>query len=119
MEKYTNEYGKTCFKGVSLDSTFSGELFHKPEYQPEGDESFALHTNLGSLTVLDRLTGWGDGDVRDTESGFRDPAGNFWLASCDCDVRESGSKTIGEAIQWIKDRANTCVPSDEDLRAIQ
>ena len=109
MEKYTNEANKECYKGVNDDSVFTSELFHKPKYQFETDESFALHTNLGSLTVLDRMTGF-SGGIRDTESGFRDSDGNFWLASGMYDVRESGSKTIVEAIEWIKGKANTCVP---------
>ena len=109
MKKYIIDHDKEYYKGVDNDSLFSAELFHKPKYQHEGDESFALHTNLGSLTVLDRMTGF-VGGIRDTESGFRDPDGNFWLASGMYDVRESKVKTIGEAIEWVKDRANTCVP---------
>lgn len=109
MEKYINEHGKECFRGVTADSKFSCELFHKPEHQYEEDESFALHTDLGSLTVLDRMTGF-IGGIRDTESGFRDKEGNFWLASGMYDVRESKANTIGEAIDWIKSKANTCIP---------
>ena len=113
MEKYINEFDKECFKGVALTSEFSSELFHKPKYQYEDDENFALHTNLGTLTVLDRMTGYGGG-MRDIESGYRDPEGNFWLASCGCDVRYSESKTIGEAIEWVKSNANTCIPNREE-----
>jgi hypothetical protein len=58
------------------------------------------------------MTGYGYGQ-RDTETGYRDSDGLFWLASGCCDVRESGCKTIGEAIEWVKARANTCNPSDE------
>lgn len=57
--------------------------------------------------MIDRMTGFG---WRDVETGFRDKDGQFWLASGGLDVRYSGYKTIGEAIQWIKDRANTCIP---------
>lgn len=108
MEKYTNEHGKECYRGVDRESPFSADLFHMPEYQGEHDESFAFHTNLGSLTVLDRLTGF-SGGIRDIESGFRDPDGNFWLASGDRDVRVSGCKDVGSAIEWIKKNANNCV----------
>jgi len=73
------------------------------------DTQTAWHTHLGSLTVLDRMTGFGHG-VRDTETGFRCPEGDFWLASGNIDVRLSGAKTLGEAIQWVKDFANNCVP---------
>ena len=109
MKKYINESGKECYKNVELDSLFSAGLFHRTEKQFEDDESFALHTNLGSLTVLDRRTGF-EGYVRDTESGFRDRDGNFWLASGMYDVRNSEVKTVGAAIAWVKERANTCVP---------
>jgi len=108
MEAYINEYDKPCYKGVTTDSEFNDTLFHKPKWQPDDGENFALHTNLGSLTVCDRMTGSG---WRDVESGYRDNEDNFWLASGDQDVRISGCKTIGEAIQWVKDRANTCIPS--------
>ena len=109
MEKYINEHGKECFRGVNESSTFLPDLFHKTDFKFEDDESFALHTNLGSLTVVDRMTGYENG-IRDIESGFRSPDGEFWLASGNCDVRESGSATIREAIDWVKERANTCVP---------
>ena len=105
MEKYTNDNNKECYKCVTQESVFDPEMFHKPEYQGPDDESFALHTNLGSLTVVDRMTGFG---WRDTETGFRGTDGIFWLASGQIDVRESGCKTIGEAIEWVKSRANTC-----------
>ncbi len=111
MEKYIKN-GKECYRGAELDSEFSSELFHKPEYQGmDDDENFAFHSNLGSLTVLDRMTGY-MGGVRDTETGYRDIKGVFWLASGRCDVRESGAKTIGEAIAWVKEYANTCVGTE-------
>jgi len=107
MKSYINEAGKPAFKNVKNESLFNIELFHKPKWQGDDGENFALHTNMGSLTVCDRMTGFG---YRDIESGFRDKAGNFWLASGCCDVRYSGCLTIGEAINWIKERANTCKP---------
>lgn len=114
MEKYIKN-GKECYKGAELDSEFSSDLFHKPEYQGvDDDENFAFHSNLGSLTVLDRMTGFGGavGGIRDTETGYRDINGAFWLASGNCDVRESGATTIGEAIEWVKKYANTCVGTE-------
>jgi hypothetical protein len=57
------------------------------------------HVDIGSLTVLDRMTGFG---FRDTETGFRAPDGAWWLASGDHDVRLSGALTLGEAIEWVK-----------------
>lgn len=103
---------KEVWEEVLLTDAISPELFHKVPmtYSPE-DTQMAFHSNLGSITVLDRMTGFGH---RDTETGYRDTEGNFWLASCGRDVRESGAKTVGEAIQWVKDKANTCKPSESD-----
>lgn len=106
MGQYINEHDQPVYRGVTAETEFSSDLFHKPEYQGlEDDECFAFHSEMGSLTVLDRMTGFG---YRDIETGFRDQDGKFWLASCGCDVRRSGCKTVGEAIQWVKTRANTC-----------
>lgn len=110
MEKYINAAGKPCFKGVTESSEFNPELFYAPDWQGGEDSAcFALHTNIGSITVVDRMTGFG---FRDIESGYRDVDGNFWLASGNYDVRDSGCKTVGEAIQWIKQRANGCDPDE-------
>lgn len=94
-------------KDLTLDSPFSKEMFVEVDMSwTDGDKQIALHTNLGSLTVLDRMTGFG---WRDVETGYRDPNGEFWLASGNQDVTKSGAATIGEAIKWIKERANTCI----------
>ena len=109
MEKYTNDSGKECYRGCATDSPFSADLFHQVDmsWQTEQrDSQIALHTNLGTITVLERMTGFG---WLDTETGYRDPDGKFWLASGMQDVRESDCKTLGEAIRWVKDRANNCV----------
>lgn len=108
MEKYINERGKECYRGVTNETPFSDLEFHRVAESFETDIQFALHTNLGSLTVLDRMTGYGNG-IRDTETGYRDPSGKFWLASCMYDVRRSGAATMQDAIDWVKERANTCV----------
>ena len=109
MEKYVNEYGKLCHRGVSTSDTFTASLFH--EVDPnitnfDADRQWAFHSNLGSLTILDRRTGFG---YRDVETGFRCKTGKFWLASGGYDVRHSGAKTIGDAIYGVLVRANTCV----------
>lgn len=108
MEKYTNDYDKECYRGVEPGTPFIELEFHEVPEQMDTDKQWALHTNLGSLTVLDRMTGFGGG-IRDIETGYRDPNGKFWLASCLNDVRESGATTMQEAIDWVKERANTCV----------
>ncbi len=106
MDKYINSYGKPCYKGVTPDTRLVDLVFHTPEYVCEGHSQVALHTNLGSLTVVDKMTGYG---YRDVETGYRDINGKFWLASGGCDVRHSGADTIGEAIAWVKINANTCI----------
>ena len=109
-EKYINDSNKECYKGVEEDTPFKDLEFHRLKHScadhEEPDVEFVLHTNLGSLTVLDRMTGFGH---RDTETGYRDPEGKFWLASGMYDVRNSESKTVQEAIDWVKENANTCV----------
>ena len=112
MEKYINEHGKECFIGATADTPFSTEYFHEVlDYLPHASDydkeiQVALHTNLGSITVLDRRTGFGG---RDIETGYRDPKGKFWLASGGMDVRYAAVATLGEAISWIKRNANTCI----------
>jgi len=116
MEQYTNEHGKTCYRGVTEDSPFSSDLFHDVNMGKllDDDAQVAFHSELGSITVLDRMTGF-SGGIRDIETGYFDKEKRFWLASGNCDVRNSGAATVGEAIEWIKKFANNCVPSDEEL----
>lgn len=73
----------------------------------ESDISYALHLHIGSITVLDRMTGF-SGGVRDIETGFRDPYNKFWLASGNFDIRTFEGITIREAIVLIKKNSNTC-----------
>lgn len=117
MEKYINESNREVFRGATEDTEFSDSLFNDVPDNYGYVNQVAFHSNLGSITVLDRLTGFGD-CIRDTETGYRDPNGKFWLASGMMDVRTSGSKTIGEAIAWIKKNANTCIP-DRDSRQME
>ena len=72
------------------------------------DTLFSAYTDLGRITVLDRLTGWGGG-CRDIETGYKDNDGKFWLASGNFDIRAFPDKTIEEAVTIIKDNANTCI----------
>lgn len=97
------------FNGCCESSPFSPDLFHSVNmmWADKGDEQAALHMDIGSLTVVDRMTGFG---WRDIETGFCAPDGRFWLASGGFDVRDSGAATIGEAIEWVKRNANTCIP---------
>lgn len=104
MERHTNERG-VFWTGATADTPFRADDFNEV-HAVEDNQQFALHTNIGSLTVLNRLTGFG---WRDIETGFRDKDGKFWLASGGYDVRQSGCETLGAAIEWVKQRANTCV----------
>ena len=108
MEKYLHEKGQWIHKDVKYDDEFSAELFTESENNSNDDYQVYFHSNLGSLTVLDRMTGFG---YRDTETGYRDNNGNFWLASGALDVRWCGAKTVGDAIKWVKAHANNCVPA--------
>ena len=111
MEKYINDHGKECYRGVETNTPFADLEFHEVPDMLEEDSQWALFTNLGSLTVLDRLTGF-EGYVRDVETGYRYD-GDFWLATGGVDVRASGAKILGEAIEWVKARANTCLPESK------
>lgn len=95
--------GREHYTGVEPETLMTELKFHEIRTHTGGDQQVALHTNLGSLTVVDRMTGFGH---RDTETGFRDPEGKFWLASGMYDVRNSGAITIQDAIEWVKTHAN-------------
>ncbi len=109
MKQYINEIGKEAWCGVENSTPMSDLQFHRVPLSAclDDDQQWALHTNLGSLTVLERMTGFG---YRDVETGYRDVEGKFWLASGNYDVRYAGVATIGEAIEWVKTYANTCIP---------
>lgn len=117
MKKYISDHGNQCWKDVTNDSEFRNDLFHYPDYQakecdPDG-YNVAFHSNIGSITVLDRMTGFTGMDghgMRDVETGYRDKDGNFWLASGRFDIRDLNPKTVGEAIDLIKKNANNCIP---------
>ena len=86
--------------------------FKTIDSDPENVLSRAEVNNGEFITVLFRRTGFGSDlgmTIFDTETGYRNKAGSFWLASGDFDIREFPELTITEAIQRIKDNANTCV----------
>jgi hypothetical protein len=105
--------GQPFWVGATLDTHFDPSMFEPVPDQFDSDRQWALHTDIGSLTVLDRMTGFG---YRDTETAFREPNGPFWLASGDQDIRFSGATTLGEAIAWVKQRAtSTYRPTSEEI----
>ena len=46
---------------------------------------------------------------RDTETGFRDTHGRFWLAAGGLDIRDFGDLGVEDAINKIKTEANICM----------
>jgi len=88
-----------------IDDQAMTQLFYPEEFEKHetlGNTTHRLNTCAGSITVMDRMTGYG---YRDIESGYRDLDGKFWLASGCVDVRESGAATVYEAIAYIKSRS--------------
>lgn len=86
------------------------EMEWKKETRMDGENIiFTAYTDYGRFTVLDRLTGWGDGNCRDTETGFKNKEGKFWLASGMMDIRRFPDLTIEEAVELVKKEANTCI----------
>ena len=75
---------------------------------PDGDTLWYCYIeNIGRITILDRMTGFG---YRDIETGFKDTEGKFWLASGLRDVRLLPDDTpVAQCVTWIKDNANTCI----------
>jgi hypothetical protein len=86
------------------------EFEWKKESRMDGEDViFTAHTDAGRFTVLDRLTGWGDGCCRDIETGFKDKDGKFWLASGMFDIRSFPELQLSEAVDMVKKEANTCI----------
>jgi len=106
VEKYLNDHNKECYRGITEATPFADLEFHDVPDLLDDHDQVALHTNMGSLTVVNRMTGFG---YRDTETGYRAPDGKFWLAAGHQDVRQSGVATMQDAIDWVKRHANTCV----------
>lgn len=84
-------------------------------YEGEGVESdkmvFAYFAGY-RITVLDRMTGYGNGQ-RDVETGLKDyrldKDNNFWLASGNFDIRNYPELDLYEAIEKIKEYSNTII----------
>lgn len=72
------------------------------------DTNVFVKTNYGikltKLTILDRMTGFGH---RDIETGYRDIDRRFWLVSGGFDIREYPELSVQQAIECIKDNANS------------
>jgi hypothetical protein len=109
--KLSSFNGKPYYINASLNDPFDINNFHEVSDQFNSNIQYACHTDIGSLTVLDRMTGFG---CRDVETAFRDNNNRFWLTSGNQDVRYSGAKTLGEAIEWVKNNKNTWIQPDND-----
>ena len=70
--------------------------------------------NGGSISVVERLTGFGWWDI---ETGYRSPCGQFWLASGDCDIRDHLAQfsSEDEMIEWVIRNANNCTGGHLDF----
>jgi hypothetical protein len=84
------------------------DLEWKEEKRCNGEDTlYVAHTDLGRITVLDRITGWGGG-LRDIETGYTDKDDRFWLATGMFDIRRFPDLPLDEAVELIKKEANTC-----------
>jgi hypothetical protein len=121
MQLTTNEIGKPFWIGVEEGSLILEENFYEVDMWynfldnsgKEPDSQWAFHCNIGSITVLDRMTGFSFG--RDTETGFRDIGDKFWLASGMFDIREYLPMSFVDAVELIKANANNCKGGDDDI----
>ena len=103
------------WNGIRENTPFDKKYFHKVDICNDYEDSqLACHTSyLGSITVLDRMTGFG---YRDVETGYRDLHGEFWLASGNFNILQQNCNTFGEAVELIKSNANNCVGKDHGCR---
>jgi len=86
-----------------------GDLVFSKKIYCEGENVlYTARVDIGRITVLDRLTGYGFG-IRDIETGYKDNDGTFWLASGDFDIRQYQDIPVELAVEMIKNAANTCV----------
>ena len=95
---------------VSFQKTYESPDCDNDRGEPD---STVWHHHLmcgGSISVQHRLTGYGYG-MWDTETAYSSPCGGFWLATCGFDIRDHLDEFDSEEgmIQWVMDRANTCV----------
>ena len=110
MKKFTQ------WRDVKEDSEFSENLFYDVDMSSDEDTQKAFHSNeFGSITILDRMTGFGYG-IRDVETGYRDLNGEFWLASCNFNILKQDVKTVGQAIKLIKENANNCIGEEKPYK---
>ena len=104
----TIKHGRPWWDEVKEDDTLTKDMFHDVDmsYSLDGDTQKACHTNLGSFTILNRMTGFG---YRDVETGYCDPDCAFWLASGNCDLMWMLPRIVHDVIEYVKKNANTCV----------
>lgn len=70
-----------------------------------GNTLYSCTVELGRITVLDRLTGYGNGTIRDIETGFKDLQGGWWCRPGNFDIRTFPELELEEAIRLIKEDA--------------
>ena len=86
-----------------------GSIQWEEESLCDGEDTlYSARIEDGSrFTVLDRMTGFSFG--RDIETGYKNSAKKFWLASGRKDIRDHPELTIYEAVEWVKEHANNCI----------
>lgn len=113
MFRYINRRGKEVWSHTLGSDLLTPSMFYEVDMSwSDSDKQWAFHTKQFSITVVDRMTGYGNGQ-RDIETGFRDKFRQFWLASGGFDIREYLPMTINDAIAAIKRNANTCVGKEQ------
>ena len=93
---------------MSDQPTKVSEIEWKYESRVNGEDHLYFYNMPDGcrLTVVDRITGYGNGQ-RDIETGFRDDADLFWLASGMFDIRDFPDLSIADAIEKVKCNSNT------------
>jgi len=98
--------------------TISELYFYKEKLCGGTDTLYFAYYAGYRITVLDRLTGFGDGNIRDIETGLKDyrikSDDNFWLASGNFNIRNFNNLTVEDAIKKIKENANTVIPKGDN-----
>lgn len=73
------------------------------EKDTHGDILRAFHFDLGRITVLDRMTGFG---YRETETAFTPKSSALFYLAQGFDIREYPEMSLVDAVELIKEKAS-------------
>lgn len=108
-EQIAQDANEATIGAVASTAMLGGLTWNETTHCEGEDTLYTAHlADGGRITVLHRKTGY-EGGWFDTESGYRDADGKFWLASGNRDVRDNADFTVQQSIDWVKAHANTCV----------